>query len=237
MFARRQSRTFPGLLALLVLAATSAPASAQSPSNEAVRAVLGTWEISNADRDRTCTVTFKDENVRGGLKLELDQPCAANFPRMKDVIAWGIGTNDALRLLDRQGKAVLEFTEVESGMYEAEQPGEGIYFMQTPADAAGPPEQTADQMLGTWSLAREAGKPICTLTLTNTARGNDLLLELKPGCDESITRFGPFTWAMDRGELLLKSARGLTWRFEEADSATWQRVPESVNPLRLTRQP
>jgi hypothetical protein len=82
---------------------------------------------------------------------------------------------------------------------------------------------------------RGAGKPICTVTLANTAAGPDLALKLKPGCDAFVTRFAPAAWQMDRGELLLKNARGQTWRFEESDAATWSRVPETAEPLLLVR--
>ena len=38
-------------------------ASAQAPSQlgESARRVVGSWEFSNADRDRTCTATLKGE--------------------------------------------------------------------------------------------------------------------------------------------------------------------------------
>ena len=41
---------------------------------------------------------------------------------------------------------------------------------------------------------------------------------------------------MDNGELVLSSARGQTWRFEENDLNTWQRVPETPDPVLLVRQ-
>jgi len=41
---------------------------------------------------------------------------------------------------------------------------------------------------------------------------------------------------MDQGELLLLSARGQSWRFEENDANTWQRVPETADPVLLVRQ-
>jgi hypothetical protein len=41
---------------------------------------------------------------------------------------------------------------------------------------------------------------------------------------------------MDNGELILQSARGQTWRFEENDTNTWQRLPESADPILLVRQ-
>src|SRR5262249_25358925 len=67
--------------------------------------------------------------------------------------------------------------------------------------------------------------------------GDDLALQVTPPCDAAITRFGPATWQMDREELLLKSARGQTWRFEEGDEPnTWRRLPETADPLLLKRQ-
>ena len=61
-------------------------------------------------------------------------------------------------------------------------------------------------------------------------------MKLKPGCDSFVTRFGPTSWRMNQGELVLLSARGQTWRFEENDVNTWQRVPETDDPVLLVRQ-
>jgi hypothetical protein len=221
-----------------VLAALYAgPALAQSAptSSEAARAVIGAWEISNADRDRTCAVVFKAEPVPGGLKIEFDRACAAVFPVTRDVVAWTVGTNEAVRLLDSRGRTLLEFTEVESGMYEGERPGEGLYFLQNAA--AGPNWRTADEMFGDWGLVRGNGRPVCVLTLSNAAAGQETyVLRVKPNCDAAVTRFGPTTWRMDRGELVVSSPRGQSWRFEEGDSATWKRVPETTDGLALVRQ-
>jgi Protease inhibitor Inh len=227
------------LLALPLLAALQAgPALAQSAptSSEAARAVIGAWEISNADRDRTCAVVFKADPVPGGLKIEFDRACAAVFPVTRDVVAWTVGTNEALRLLDSRGRTLLEFTEVESGMYEGERPGEGLYFLQSAG--AGPNWRTAEEMFGDWGLVRGTGRPICVLTLSNAAAGGQetYALRLKPNCDALVTRFGPTTWRMDRGELVVSSPRGQSWRFEEGDSSTWKRVPETADGLALVKQ-
>jgi hypothetical protein len=104
-------------------------------------------------------------------------------------------------------------------------------------------------------IARGTGKPICTLALTNTAAAPaapavpvaaaaapkppdvaNLALKVKPGYDVLVTRFGPATWRMESGELVLLSARGQMWHFEENDSNTWQRVPETPDPVLLVRQ-
>jgi len=225
-----------GLLPIVTVAAfCAAPAFAQSTTSEAIRGVVGAWEISNADRDRTCAVTFRADPVAGGLKVEFDRACAGVFPVTRDVAAWTIAANEAVRLLDARGRTLLEFSEVESGMYEGERPGEGLYFLQNVT--AGAAWRTPDQMFGDWALVRGAGAPICTLTLSNASAGSDAYtLRVKPNCDAAVTRFGPNTWRMDRGELIVSSPRGQSWRFEEGDATTWRRVPETADGLALVRQ-
>jgi len=220
------------LASLLLLCESDGQVRGQT--SDAVNAMLGTWEISNADRDRTCSVTFKADAAGGAFKLELDKTCATNLPMMKDVALWKVGSDDSVQLLDAKGRTLVEFTEVENGMYNTERPNEGVFFLQTPG-SAGPPERTADQMIGDWNIVRGTNKSICGLTLSNTPANLDYVLIVKPGCDALVTRFGPTTWQMDHGELLLKSPRGLNWRFEEEDDNKWQRVPESPDPLMLVR--
>ena len=81
-------------------------------------------------------------------------------------------------------------------------------------------------------------KPNCFLTLANHPLTADILaLKVKPGCgDSAITRFAPTGWRMDEGELMLMSPNGQTWQFEQSDTNTWQRVPESSVPVLLVRQ-
>ena len=75
---------------------------------------------------------------------------------------------------------------------------------------------------------RGTGKPICALTLSNTAAGDEFAVRVQPPCDPVVTRFGPATWQMDRGEIVLQSARGQTWRFEEGEDQTL--APHSRRP-------
>ena len=82
--------------------------------------MVGTWEISNAARDRTCPLAFSLEAAGNGFKVALDPGCGTAFPQLKDVGAWTIGPSDSVRLFDSKGALVLDFTEVESQMYEAE---------------------------------------------------------------------------------------------------------------------
>jgi hypothetical protein len=210
-----------------------------TPTNDPVAATVGAWELSNADHDKVCRLNLRADAVAGGYKVELDKSCPGVFPSTKDIAAWAVDSYGSLRLLNAQGGAVIELTEVESGMYDGFTPEEGRYILQAAAAAA--LVRTADDLAGDWAFARGAagGKPICQLSLANTAApgGSDnLALKIKPGCDALITRFGPTAWRMDNGALILLSARGLNWRFEENDTNTWQRVPESSDPILLVRQ-
>ncbi len=206
----------------------------QSPNNDSAVAMIGVWELSNADHDKICRFTFRNEAVSGGFKIEIDKNCPNLFPSTKNIIAWAMDSYGNLSLRDLQGDAVIELTEVESGIYDGFNPEEGRYILQS---AAAAPVHSAEDMIGNWAIARGTGKPICTLTLANNAAGADTLaLKLKPGCDALVTRFGPTSWRMDQGELVLLSARGQTWRFVENDSNTWQREPETDDPVLLVRQ-
>ena len=130
---------------------------------------------------------------------------------------------------------MLDFSEVESRIYEAPRPGEGILFIQA-STAVGPPPKEADQMFGDWALARGGSNPICTISLANPPAGDHYFaLKLKAGCDALVTRFAPTAWQMDRGELVLKNARNQSWRFAEGEGSAWQRVPEGPQPLTLVR--
>ena len=222
----------PLLLALSAGLAHAQPAPAVS---DAAQAMVGAWELSNAERDKRCPVTFSVDPAPGGLKLELDPACAKAFPQLKDVVVWMLGRNDVLRLLDGKGTAAIEFTEVENGLFEGERKGEGLFFLQTMA-AIKAETRTADEMVGNWKMLREADKTLCTLTLSKDASGTDTYkLIVRPGCDASIVAFGLTTWRLDRDQIVL-TGRGGSWRFGESDPTTWERMPLSMDPLLLMKQ-
>src|ERR1700692_3506203 len=180
------------LLTLLVVAVGSNAQAQPSPSVlDAPKEMLGGWELSNADHDRRCTVTFSTDTAPGGFKLALDQGCATVFPMFKDVAIWNIVPNGPIRLLDAKGNATLEMSEVESGIFEGERRGEGLYFMQ-PQGAVAIPVRTPEQMLGDWNFLREIDKPLCALTLSRA--GANYKLTVKPGCDAAIANFALSTW-------------------------------------------
>jgi hypothetical protein len=181
-------------------------------------------------------VTLKNDTSPQGLKLELEPDCAKALPFTKDIAAWNIKGLDIVRLQNPTGEAVIDFTEVESGIFEGIRTGEGVYILQNLA-AARSLTKSMDQMIGDWSMVRGSGRVVCGLTLTNTETTQDnFAVFLKPRCDPLVANFNPKQWRLERGELLMMSASGETWHFEADDNAQWRRVPDSADPLILLRQ-
>ncbi|MBN8970679.1 MAG: AprI/Inh family metalloprotease inhibitor [Rhizobiales bacterium] len=223
------------LALLVVLLAVSAPVVAQNAAN-LKKDMIGQWELSTAERGKTCVVALKPDTMPQGMKLELEPGCANALPFTKDIVAWGIKGLDIVRMQDASGQSVIDFTEVESGILEGRRSGEGIYLLQNLA-AARALTRSMDQMIGNWAMVRGSGAVICTLTLTNTEAGGDnFAVFVKPHCDASVVALAPTLWRLERGEMLLMSARGETWHFEADDNAQWRRVPDSADPLFMMRQ-
>ncbi len=218
----------------LGLASIAAVGRAQEPAGDAVAAMVGTWEFANADRDRVCAVTFRADPGPAGMRVEFDRQCATLYPFVAEIAGWRIAENDFLRLLNAQGATVLEFSEVEGGVYEAPRPGEGILFIQN-AGAAGPAPRTAAEVAGEYGVMR-GGKPVCTLALADAPVGAELALRVLQPCDAVVTRFAPVAWQVERGELVLRGAKGQIWRFEEEGENAWRRVPQAADAVTLVRR-
>jgi hypothetical protein len=198
--------------------------------------MIGQWELSTTERSKTCVVTLKSDATPQGLKLELEPGCAAALPFTKEITAWNVKGLDIVRLQDAAGQSVIDFTEVESGIFEGTRANEGIFILQNLA-AARSLAKSMDQMIGDWSMVRGNGQAICGLTLTNTEAGQDnFQVFLKPKCEASIAAFAPTQWRLEHGQILLMSASGETWQFEADDNAQWRRVPDSADPLILLRE-
>jgi hypothetical protein len=223
------------LVAALALVAMSLPARAQD-AGTLKQNMIGQWELSTTERSKTCVVTLKPDATPQGLKLELEPNCATALPFTKDITGWNVKGLDIVRLQDATGEAVIDFTEVEAGILEGVRSGEGVYILQNLA-AARSLAKSMDQMIGDWAMVRGNGNVICSLVLTNTDAGNDnFQVFLKPKCDPAVAAFAPKQWRLDRGQILLMSEKGETWRFEADDNAQWRLVPDSADPLIMLRQ-
>ncbi|MBO4227137.1 AprI/Inh family metalloprotease inhibitor [Bradyrhizobium neotropicale] len=227
-------RRFSVVAVLLAIAGGAGPASSQDASS-LKQEMIGQWELATTERSKTCVVTLKGDATAQGLKLELEPSCPAALPFTKDIAAWNIKGLDIVRLQNAAGEPVIDFTEVESGIFEGHRTGEGVYILQNLA-AARALAKSMDQMIGDWSMVRGNGQAICGLTLTNTEAGQDnFQVFLKPKCDPAVTAFAPTVWRLDHGQMLLMSEKGETWQFEADDNAQWRKVPDTADPLIMLR--
>ncbi|HEY0220078.1 MAG TPA: AprI/Inh family metalloprotease inhibitor, partial [Afipia sp.] len=168
----------------------------------------------------------------------MEKGCGDMLPFTKAITTWSVKGLDIVRLQDAKGQSVIDVTEVESGIFEGTRTGEGIYLLQNLA-AARALSKSTDQLIGDWTMVRGNGNAVCSLTLTNTPVENsqdNFQVFLKPRCEPAVTAFAPVMWRMDRGEIQLVSAKGEIWRFEADDNAQWRLVPDTADPLIMTRQ-
>ena len=225
-------------IALAVLASLAClPQAGAQDVSTLKKDMVGQWELATTDRSKTCVVTLKADTSPQGFRLELEPGCAKVLPFTADITAWSIkGLGDIVRLQDAAGQPVIDFTEVETGIFEGLRTGEGVYILQNLA-AARSLAKSMDQMIGDWAMVRGNGQAICGLTLTNTEAGQDnFQVFLKPKCDPAVVAFAPTQWRLEHGQILLMSASGEAWTFEADDNAQWRRVPDSVDPLIMLRQ-
>ncbi|WP_022722823.1 AprI/Inh family metalloprotease inhibitor [Rhodopseudomonas sp. B29] len=217
----------------------AAPAAAQDAS-ALKKDMVGQWELATTERSKTCVVTLEadaaGQGAGQGFKLALEPNCATTLPFTKDIAAWSLKGLDIVRLQKAQGEPVIDFTEVESGIFEGRREGEGIYILQNLV-AARSLAKSMDQMIGDWAMVLGSGRQVCGLTLTNTDAGDDnYQVFLKPRCDPQVAAFAPTMWRLDHGSMLLIAKSGETWRFDADDNAQWRRVPDAADPLIMLRQ-
>jgi len=220
------------IAAVAVLIGGAAQAQTNAALGDSAKAMIGKWEFSNAERDKICTATFSGDRSGRGLKVTFDANCGKLYPLVRRIVAWKYPQDDLLYLLDAQGEALIEFSEVEDGIFEAPTPGLGVLFLQSSAAAAAAPKaKPPDDVAGNWAVMRGDGAPICVLTLAS----DGLSVTAQPDCDASLAKLNFTQWRLDRGELLLVPSNGEPWRFEEIDG-NWRQLSNIAEQITLVRQ-
>jgi hypothetical protein len=228
------------LLALVVSGAASAePARPPAPAAkvpEEVRGLAGPFELADAEGHRRCAMTLEAKSQGAGFALTFDKPaCVGALPFLSSVAAWNRGPTSSIRLIDGGGRVVAEFGETEDGVYEMARSGEGVFFLSH-AGGNEPDELSPGDLVGAWAFARQPGKAICKVTLTEEPANEDTYrLTLASGCDQGITIFGPVSWRIEKTDIVMVSGKGDQLRFERTEDKVWRKVPEAGKPLLLTR--
>jgi hypothetical protein len=230
------------VLSRIILAATlfviAWPGNAQD--NTAARNLASNYQLADAAGERKCAIVLETKPAPGGFAIGFDREiCGLVFSFLADVRAWQPAPAGGINLVNAKGTAITEFTEGVGGVYEAIRDNDGVYFLSNLKIADTKEIQPAD-LLGEWSLSRPGGATICRIALTNEVVGDSrFIIRIAPGCDSTITAFGPATWQLSSGDVLLFSKNGDIIRLGKNEEGVWSRVPDQKvsrpRPLLMTR--
>lgn len=250
---RVMGKAVPLLFGLALLQGASAFAQDAAPDKpetpEAAAARLAdSYQLTNADGDRTCPVALAGKPVRpaGGrsesvhlFTVEIDRAaCARQITFAADIAAWSPGPGDSIRLHAASGKLVAEFTEGVGGTWEALRDNDGVYFLVNPRLAdPGTLAKPAD-LFGLWKLSANPDAPGCTVMFAeHPLPGGDYPLGPDDACAALFGDVAPERWRIDAGDLVLIAADGEQLRFAVQEDGSWSKVPEDRRPLLLSRTP
>lgn len=234
------------LASLLILAfALAGPSMAQAPEPEPqihpsipdAKQLAADYQLQSALGDRKCDIALDAKASGPGHALVFDRAvCLPLFRFLSDTVAWLPGIAGSILFVNTSKRVVSEFTEGVGGQYEALLEGDGVYFL-TNTQFVEPSDVTRfSDAVGEWNLSRPDGPAICSLTLTDESAGDDLFkVRLKAGCDPAIVRFSPAKWYLDRGDIILLSAKDDRMRFGRQPEGNWAKIPEMPRPLVLSR--
>jgi hypothetical protein len=225
-------------MALVVLAGGMAGVSAQE--NPAARNLASNYQLADAVGERKCALTLEAKTAPGGYAIAFDREvCALVFSYLAEVRAWQPAPAGGINLVTAKGAVITEFSEGVGGVYEAIRENDGVYFLSNLKIADTKEIQPSD-LTGEWNLSRPGGPSICKLTLTNEAAGdNRFAVRVAPGCDDAIKAFGPASWLLSNGDVLLFARGGDVIRLGKNEEGMWARVPDQKQqrprPLLMTR--
>lgn len=224
-------------VAVLTLLASAAGANAQDTA--AARTLASNYQLTDAIGERKCAITLEARAVSSGFALAFDRAVCVVFAHLTDVAAWQPAPAGGINFVNAKGAVITEFSEGVGGVYEAIRENDGVYFLTNLRIADTSETQPAD-LIGEWNLSRPGGPTICRITLTNEAAGdNRLAVRVAPGCDGAITAFGPATWQLSSGDVILYSKDGELIRLGKNEEGVWSRVPDQKQsrprPLLMSR--
>lgn len=215
----------------------SEPRLAEPPAIPDAKQLAANYQLSSALGDRKCDIVLEAKAAGPGHALVYDRAeCGALFGFLKDTVAWLPGIGGSIRFVNAGKRTASEFTEGVGGQYEALLEGDGVYFLSNLQFAQAPDVPTFADAMGEWNISRPNGPAICNLTLTDQPAGDDMFkAAVKVGCDPAIVRFGPVKWYLDRGDIVLFSAKDERLRFGRQPEGNWTKIPEQPRPLSLSR--
>lgn len=201
------------------------------------KSLASNYELASGSGDRKCAITLEPRPSGPGFFLAYNKSeCTPLFGFLSETVAWLPGVAGSIRFVNGARRTVAEFTEGVGGQYEALRDGDGVYFLSNLQMVEPVEVPKVAELLGDWNLARPGGGSICTLTFTEQqVREEVYTVTVKPGCDQTIARFAPVVWFLDRGDIVLLSAKDERFRFGRQQEGGWAKVPDTPRPLVMVR--
>ncbi len=258
-------------VATVLAAVAVAPAGAQTPplprgaetAPEAIRPLLGDWDLELVGAPRRCTITFGSEAMAGGRQVRFPATCRRALPILDEVMAWRPGTGGQPQLVDAAGKVVIGFARAKP---DADLEGKGtdgkqyvlaskdhpraarapvLSAAERAATAAARPTvvdpaqaPSAGSLPGRYALMRQPGREACRLILTaasDPAAGASAAFDGR--CkDTGLTIFDPVRWRYAGGRLSLVARRGHSVELVFEDGR-WRKDPAVGAPLLMSKLP
>lgn len=245
-------------------AQTPPPPRGADKAPEAVRPLLGAWDLEQVGAGRKCTITLGVEDAARGRQLRFPATCRRALPILDDAAAWSMGPDGQPRLDDAQGKAILAFAKGSDGALQGKGPDGKQYWLDPkgyPRAARRPPPSAAeaaataaqrptvvdprrapaaDTLPGRYVMMRQQNREACRIALgtgTGTVTGGRATAAIEGTCqDTGFLIFDPVGWRYEAGRLTLLARKGhsIDLVFEDGQ---WRKDPAVGATLMLRKLP
>lgn len=256
--AVRAARALPLLMLGLAgsgLVSSASPLSALTLDNP--QALVGQWDLSLEGGNKSCRLTLRGEQVRGGFYVGMPAGCRRALPALSNVVAWGLPADDHFDLADVYGAPLLDFSMEDGALVATRTQGETyrLTFVGSapalPANApdalrgdaappstapakAAPPRVTLrpGDVPGRYAVLREGGRDTgCMVTLNVGGKAF-----LSPACrDQGIVIFDPMGWQLSGARLILRARKGHTAQLDLQPDGSWLKDSKDAKSLALKK--
>lgn len=248
------------LLLSLASAQTPPPPRGAEKAPEAIRPLLGAWDLEQVGAGRKCTITLGAEDAPRGRQLRFPATCRRALPILDDAAAWNLTPAGQPRLDDAQGKTILAFAKGSDGALQGKGSDGKQYWLDPkgyPRAARRPPPSAAeaaataaqrptvvdprrapaaDGLPGRYVMMRQQNREACRLAL-GTGPAGRATAAIEGTCqDTGFLIFDPAGWRYEAGRLTLIARKGhsVDLVFE---GGLWRKDPAVGATLMLRKLP
>jgi Protease inhibitor Inh len=237
---------------------TPAPAPAndlQPVTSDVTNTIAGPWDLQVPKNKLKCRIQLSVSGKTPKAVVGMPAACRQTFGAMANAETWAVTDKGAIRMFDRRGGAIGDFTRVDAGVMKVTissneftlEPVTGRYpsperiasvdtaIGRLNAPAAETPT-TPVARAGRYQLIRANNADTgCVLLLDRTRPGPIALsgqASLEKGCpDKGLQTFDPAGWIVERDRLFLYARKGHRFGFNIERTGQLVKDPPAGSPL------